>query len=230
MNILDTPSPNFNERRHGGAASILVLHYTGMEDIQASLARLRDPQAEVSAHYLVGEDGLIYRLVDEKMRAWHAGVAFWRGERDVNSHSIGIEIQNPGHEFGYRAFPDRQIDAVIALSQRILSRHPIPAANIVGHSDIAPDRKTDPGELFPWAKLAANGIGQFPKTGEETEETLDALLTKIGYDPAATDRVQAFQRRFRPEKIDGIADPHCCRLAAAYLSQLTRLTTAFDGS
>lgn len=224
MLIHDSPSPNFNARRHGGAVDMLVLHYTGMESAQASLDRLRDPAAEVSAHYLVEEDGTIHRLVDENDRAWHAGVAYWRGERDVNSHSIGIEIQNQGHEFGYRDFPDVQINAVIALSQRILSRHPIPAMNIVGHSDIAPDRKTDPGELFPWARLAQNGIGQFPERGVETDRDLDDLLTEIGYDPDAEHRVQAFQRRFRPEKIDGNADPPCCRLAAAYLSQLKHLS------
>lgn len=205
---------------------MLVLHYTGMECAAASLARLCDPAAEVSAHYLIEESGRIHRLVPETRRAWHAGLAYWRGVRDVNSRSVGIELQNPGHEFGYRAFPPAQIGALIALSQEILARHPIRPVGIVGHSDIAPDRKTDPGELFPWATLAAAGIGHFPtgKTGKtadtvstNADAALQGLLTRIGYDPESACRIAAFQRRFQPDRIDGQADADCVARAQAYV-------------
>jgi N-acetylmuramoyl-L-alanine amidase len=220
MLVIDTPSPNFGDRRNGAAVTMLVLHYTGMTSAAASLARLCDPSAEVSAHYLITETGDIHRLVPENKRAWHAGLGYWREERDVNSRSIGIELQNPGHEFGYDSFPAAQIDSLIALAQDILGRHNIPASGIVGHSDIAPDRKMDPGELFPWSDLANAGIGVFPTEGIESQESLGALLTRIGYDPDAEHRVAAFQRRFRPDQIDGQPDQTCQRLAAAYLTAL----------
>ena len=218
--IQDRPSPNHGPRRHGGPVDMLVLHYTGMESPDAAIARLCDPSAEVSAHYFVQEDGTILRLVPESSRAWHAGLAYWRGVTDVNSHSVGIEIQNPGHEFGYRAFPEKQIAAVSALCRDILSRHPIPASGVVGHSDIAPARKQDPGELFPWRHLAENGIGVFPEIEMDTDRSLSDLLTEIGYDPDADNRIDAFQRRFRPGRIDGIEDAQCRGLAARYLSQI----------
>ena len=152
------PSPN-QDSRPGLAIDHLVLHYTGMRSAEAALARLCDPAAKVSAHYVVDEDGTVYALVEEARRAWHAGVSYWRGVRQLNDCSVGIEIVNPGHEFGYRAFPRRQMAAVEALCRHILARHDIPARNVVGHSDVAPDRKQDPGELFDWPGLAAQGIG-----------------------------------------------------------------------
>ena len=214
----DRPSPNHGPRRHDGPIDMLVLHYTGMKSPAAALDRLCDPAAEVSAHYFVQEDGTILRLVPEAERAWHAGLGYWRGITDVNSHSIGIEIQNPGHEFGYRAFPDQQIAAVTDLCRDILSRHPIPASGVVGHSDIAPARKQDPGELFPWLRLALDGIGVFPESELETDLSLSELLTEIGYDPDADNRIDAFQRRFRTNRIDGVEDAQCRGLAARYLS------------
>lgn len=162
--IIWHPSPNFGDRPAGAAIDTLVLHYTGMPNGDMALTRMCDPASQVSAHYMVEEDGCIYQLVAESKRAWHAGRGFWRGCTDINSSSIGIEIVNPGHEFGYRPFAIAQIDAVIALCQALLGRHDIPAHNIIAHSDMAPDRKEDPGELFPWQKLAENGIGLWPQT------------------------------------------------------------------
>lgn len=161
MNLIQRPSPNF-DGRDGQPVDMLVMHYTGMKTAQEALDRLCDPTAKVSAHYVVDEDGSIYRLVDEENRAWHAGASSWRGHSNINQRSIGIEIVNPGHEFGYRPFPKAQMETVAALSKNILSRHDIPARNVVGHSDIAPERKEDPGELFDWGILAYNGIGIIP--------------------------------------------------------------------
>lgn len=161
MNIIQSPSPNFDSR-DGQQIDMLVLHYTGMRSAVEALERLRDPAAKVSAHYMVEEDGTVHQLVDESARAWHAGVSSWRGNTNINQRSIGIEIVNPGHEFGYRDFPDAQIKSVIALCKAILSRHDIPARNVVGHSDVAPARKQDPGEKFPWGELGKQGIGISP--------------------------------------------------------------------
>lgn len=219
--MITHPSPNFGPRREGAAIDMMVLHYTGMETAQASLTRLCDPAAQVSAHYLIDELGTVYRLVDERMRAWHAGLAYWRGDRDVNSRSIGIELQNLGHQGGLPEFPERQIDALIRLCRDLLERHPIAPVGVVAHSDVAPDRKADPGEKFPWQRLAAAGIGMFPQTPMATEKSLSDLLDEIGYDPGATDRISAFQRRFRPEHVTGQADPICAGLAAAYLSHIS---------
>ena len=158
-NMIDRPSPNHGPRRDGAAIDMLILHYTGMTTAAAALDRLCDPKTEVSAHYLIDEDGTVWRLVPEDRRAWHAGRAYWAGETDINSRSIGIELVNPGHEHGYRVFPEPQMTALIALSQGILSRHPIPPHRILAHSDVAPDRKLDPGELFDWRRLAMAGIG-----------------------------------------------------------------------
>ena len=152
MDFIDTPSPNFDARAL--PVSMVVLHYTGMIDGASAIARLADPEAKVSAHYVVAEDGQVVRMVDEAHRAWHAGRSWWRGTSDINSASIGIEIVNPGHEFGYRPFPEAQIDAVIELLAGIMERHSITRGNVVGHSDVAPARKEDPGELFPWYRLA----------------------------------------------------------------------------
>jgi N-acetylmuramoyl-L-alanine amidase len=155
--LIFAPSPNFDVRP--GPVDVLVLHYTGMQSAGAALERLCDPVAKVSSHYLVDEDGTAYRLVEEQNRAWHAGVSSWRGVARLNDASIGIEIVNPGHEFGYRAFPEAQMAAVLELCRGIIGRHKIPARNVVAHSDIAPDRKQDPGELFPWRWLAGEGVG-----------------------------------------------------------------------
>lgn len=222
MSIVETPSPNFNERQL--PVSMIVLHYTGMQSAEAALARLTDPAAEVSAHYLIDEDGTIHRLVAEDKRAWHAGQSHWRGITDVNSASIGIELVNPGHEFGYREFAPAQIEALIPLLAEIKDRYEITRGNIVGHSDIAPTRKQDPGELFPWAQLARLRLA-LPRP---TKNLMDPLwsdagfllaLERFGYE--VTDKlaaVVAFQRRFRPELIDGEIDGECrCLLLALLL-------------
>ena len=211
--MIERPSPNYGER--GGAViDMLVLHYTGMQTGQAALERLCNPAAKVSAHYTVDEDGTVYAHVPEARRAWHAGVSFWAGVTDVNARSIGIELVNPGHEFGYRAFPDAQIAALITLCQGIRSRHPIPVARVLGHSDVAPARKEDPGELFPWPRLAKEGIGLWPDWIES--DLRPQVLTRYGYDPdAPLDAViTAFQRHFRPEKLDGKWDSECAGLLA----------------
>ncbi len=199
-----------------------MLHYTGMNTGAAAIERLCDPEAQVSSHYVVEEDGRIVRLVPEYLRAAHAGVSFWRGRRMLNDSSIGIEIVNPGHEWGYRPFPDAQVEAVEALCSAILGRHPIPPAGVVGHSDVAPDRKQDPGELFPWARLARRGIGLYPHDVPDlgTAEDADGIapvrraLARIGYDVIGEGGMDealhivltAFQRHWRPETVNGRAD------------------------
>lgn len=211
--IIDCPSPNHDERTL--PVSMLVLHYTGMRDAASAIARLTDPEAKVSSHYVVAEDGQILRLVPEELRAWHAGKASWRGITDVNSASIGIEIVNPGHEWGYRPFPRAQMDALVPLIAGIVKRYAIEPANVVGHSDVAPQRKEDPGELFDWPMLAKLGLALArPCKGladpQWTPGGFLLALDRFGYDvsdgPAA---VRAFQRRFRPAAIDGIADGEC---------------------
>ncbi|MCB8874575.1 N-acetylmuramoyl-L-alanine amidase [Acidisoma silvae] len=191
-----------------------------MQTGQAAIDRLCDPEARVSAHYVVEEDGTVWNLVTEDRRAWHAGISFWRGHETLNGRCIGIEIVNPGHEWGYRPFPAVQMAAVATLCQGILSRHPIPARNVVAHSDIAPDRKEDPGELFDWPWLAAQGIGLWPDfpanvaASSVDEEKLRADLAAIGYPVPAVGQgaaafatlLRAFQRRWRPARIDGVAD------------------------
>ncbi len=162
LKLISCPSPNHDERPVGGAVDILVLHYTGMKTADEALARLCDPAAKVSAHYTIGRDGRVFAHVPEERRAWHAGVSYWAGERNVNGRSIGIELVNPGHEFGYEPFPCAQIAALIDLAHGILKRHPIPPHRVLGHSDVAPARKTDPGEFFPWRHLAEFGIGLWP--------------------------------------------------------------------
>jgi N-acetylmuramoyl-L-alanine amidase len=210
---IDCPSPNFDERKL--PVSILVLHYTGMKDAASAISRLCDPDAQVSAHYLVAEDGQIVRLVSEEKRAWHAGKSYWRGVRDVNSASVGIEIVNPGHEFGYRPFPEPQMQALVPLVADIVRRHRIVPANVVGHSDVAPARKDDPGELFDWARLAKLGLALARPTRNLmdphwTDAGFLLALERFGYD--VTDgkaAVTAFQRRFRPEHLDGEIDGEC---------------------
>ena len=224
MTLIEAPSPNFEPRL--AVPDMIVLHYTGMPTGGAALERLRDPAAKVSSHYLVEEDGRVFRLVPEERRAWHAGVSFWKGRRDINTASIGIEIVNPGHEFGYRPFPDAQVAAVIALVADIRTRWTVEDAQIVGHSDVAPDRKDDPGELFPWKRLAQAGHGLWveppaapgaPLGEGETGASVFALqagLTRLGYDCApsgafeahTTAVVRAFQRHWVQSRCDGIAD------------------------
>jgi N-acetylmuramoyl-L-alanine amidase len=212
-NIIDCPSPNFDERDQ--PISILVLHYTGMQDAAFAIDRLRDPEAKVSCHYLILEDGQIMRMVPEEKRAWHAGLSSWRGMQRVNSASIGIELVNPGHEFGYRAFPEEQIDALIPLVADIVKRHGITRGNVVGHSDIAPRRKQDPGELFPWHRLAKLRLA-LPRPTKNlmdpnwTDGGFLLALERFGYD--VSDKmaaIVAFQRRYRPELIDGEIDGEC---------------------
>ena len=222
--IIERSSPNHDARAPGTAIDILILHYTGMQSGAEALDRLCDPASRVSAHYLVEEDGALYRLVDEERRAWHAGVSYWAGETGINGCSIGIEIVNPGHEFGYRPFPQAQMKAVIELCLDIQSRHVIPPTRILGHSDVAPDRKQDPGELFDWRRLSVEGLGVWPEKLSE-DENLDetiarSLLTRIGYNPDRTLPVllTAFQRHFRPALVSGALDAEtfaCLRARAA---------------
>jgi N-acetylmuramoyl-L-alanine amidase len=220
MQIAERPSPNFDARPNGGRVDMLILHYTGMRTAQEALDRLCDPAAKVSAHYLIDEGGTVTRLVVEEKRAWHAGISSWRGRTDINGASIGIELVNPGHEFGYRRFPESQMAALEELARRILGRHPIPARHVIGHSDIAPLRKQDPGEFFDWPRLARTGIGFWPDFTGQTAAKLPGLreiqanLAVIGYfcpqsgaqDAATTAALLAFQRHFRPGRCDGVLD------------------------
>jgi len=233
LEIRERWSPNHDARGEPPnlpPINTLVLHYTGMRSAEEAIERLCDPAARVSAHYVVEEDGTIWNLVPELRRAWHAGVSCLEGGHGLNTFSIGIEIVNPGHEWGYRAFPEPQMAAVQALCRTILARHRIPPHRIVGHSDIAPDRKSDPGELFEWPRLARAGIGLWPDpdeadtlargrpTGVLERTTGLANLGQIGYCVSAANTqvaVAAFQRRFRPERWDGLLDGETClRLAA----------------
>jgi N-acetylmuramoyl-L-alanine amidase len=222
--MISAPSPNFDNRV--SPPDMIVLHYTGMRTGDEALARMTDPEAKVSAHYMIEEDGRLYSLVSEERRAWHAGVSFWKGATDINAASIGIELVNPGHEFGYRAFPDAQIEALIELMDDIRSRWTVPESRILGHSDVAPARKTDPGELFPWKRLAQAGHGIWVEPNgapgaplAEGDEgagvfAMQAGLTRIGYDCApsgtfdaqTTTVVRAFQRHWLQTRVDGIAD------------------------
>lgn len=219
--VIEILSPNHDARAL--PVTMLVLHYTGMPDAAGAIARLTDPEAKVSAHYLVQEDGQVIRMVPEHRRAWHAGKSHWRDIDDVNSASIGIEIVNPGHEWGYRPFPEEQIDALVPLVADIVERHGITRGNIVGHSDIAPARKTDPGELFPWYRLARLRLAlPRPTRGLMDPNWSEAgfllALERFGYDvsePMAA--IRAFQRRFRPELIDGEVDGECRALLLALL-------------
>lgn len=235
MHLEEMPSPNHDARRH--AVDLLVLHYTGMQSGEGALARMRDPEAKVSAHYMVWEDGRIARLVDESRRAWHAGLSSWMGDDDLNSRSVGIEIVNGGHDFplpggALPPYPDAQITAVIALAREILHRHNIPQTRIVAHSDIAPKRKIDPGEHFPWERLAEAGLGLWPAEDSGAgcvwmggdPGGLNRQLGAIGYDlsdvPAA---LRAFQRRWLPDTITGLAD-------ARTLRRLAHVAEAYTGA
>ena len=227
--IRERLSPNYDSRNEAASAlgggppriDMIVLHYTGMQTGAAALDRLCDPGARVSSHYLVDEDGTVWRLVPEERRAWHAGVSYWLGETGLNAVSIGIEIVNPGHEWGYRAFPEAQMQAVEALCRDIVARRRIPAHRIVGHADIAPTRKVDPGELFDWPRLARAGIGLWPEPEAELRQRRGrgvgiverarafANLARIGYEVVPGNEappLTAFQRRYRPERWDGRLD------------------------
>ena len=234
VRVRDLPSPNQDDRPHGMPIDMLILHYTGMRTAQEAVDRLRDPAAQVSSHYVVDEDGAVLRLVPEARRAFHAGISYWRGHEALNGRSIGVEIVNPGHEWGYRPFPALQMAAVCDLCLDILARHPIPPRNVVAHSDVAPDRKEDPGELFDWRGLAQNGVGLWPEgiadlgIGGVLRDThaLDAVrraLAAIGFavapdgawDAALATVLRAFQRHWRPEAVTGDADAGTrARLAA----------------
>jgi N-acetylmuramoyl-L-alanine amidase len=236
------PSPNFDERPVLGRPDMIVLHYTGMEFCHEAIHRLCDTKARVSSHYVVLESGSIVQLVPEALRAWHAGVSVWAGDPDINSRSIGIEICNPGHDFNYPDFPSRQIAATIALCRGILTRNVILPENIVAHSDVAPSRKQDPGEKFPWKLLAQSGVGLWVDVGTVFAQEpvkpddkgvkvteLQKMLAEYGYgieitgqyDIGTTEVVTAFQRHFRPALVDGIAD-------AATLQTLRKLIIARD--
>src|SRR5580698_12948 len=221
------PSPNHGDRKDGRRVDTIVLHYTGMRHADAALELLKAPGSEVSCHYFVHEDSRIVQLVQESQRAWHAGKSSWAGETDINSCSIGVEIVNPGHDHGYPTFPKRQIAAVTALCRSILTRHSIPSTRILAHSDVAPARKQDPGEKFPWQTLHESGVGHWVKPAKIANGPLLALgdrgdavaamqqsLADYGYgiavngnyDSATHEVVAAFQRHFRPERVDGVSD------------------------
>ncbi|MGE0594983.1 MAG: N-acetylmuramoyl-L-alanine amidase [Hyphomonadaceae bacterium] len=250
LRFIDRPSPNYDERSR--PIDLVVLHYTGMQGAEIAIARLTDPApvagnypgpwqptltshdaplSRVSAHYVVTEDGAIYRVVAEEHRAWHAGVSNWEGEGDVNGRAIGIEIVNGGHDFGLPEFPDAQIAAVIALVGDILTRRKLAPSRVVGHSDVAPERKLDPGEKFPWKRLADAGVALWPKSHARRPESdsvvcMQERLAQIGYGVAATGMIDAqtkaalvaFQRRFRPSQIDGVADEETLNLIAGLAS------------
>ncbi len=237
-------SPNFGERRGYGQPNCVILHYTGMPTGEAALKTLTDPACEVSSHYLVWEDGAIDQLVAERDRAWHAGKSWWKGETDLNSASIGIEIVNPGHDGGSPPFPDRQVEATIALLQDIGARWAIVSERILAHSDIAPARKRDPGEAFPWARLWRDGVGHWaepaplvgsplfaPEEESPSVRAVQAMLALYGYGVEITgiyDRqtrqvVAAFQRHFRPERVDGEADASTMATLKALIDGLTRV-------
>lgn len=242
--IEELPSPNCDDRPPGQKVDILVLHYTGMPDAAQALRRLRDPQAKVSAHYVVDEGGKIYRMVPEEKRAWHAGISAWKGARDVNARSIGIEIVNTGHEFGYRPFQLEQMDALVALVKDIKTRHEIAPECVVGHSDIAPLRKQDPGELFDWYRLAVEGIAVWPvpKVVDWTDERFFQALGAFGYDltgpakanldPQVARRAAcvAFCRHFRPAVLSAKPDPEMKAILAGLLEPAPAAAASVDNA
>ncbi|HVY84884.1 MAG TPA: N-acetylmuramoyl-L-alanine amidase [Caulobacterales bacterium] len=247
LDIRDRPSPNYDARTR--PIDLVVLHYTGMQDAETAIARLIDPEPKagrypgpwqthdtdpsaplprVSAHYVLDEAGVAHRLVDEQHRAWHAGASSWEGEGDVNARAIGIEIVNGGHDFGLPDFPDAQIEGLILLLRDILARHKLDPSRVVAHSDIAPDRKLDPGEKFPWKRLAEAGVAIWPgacatpPTGDPVLFAQERLAA-LGYgvrasgviDAQTRTALAAFQRRFRPARVDGVADEETLGLLAA---------------
>lgn len=234
LDIISRPSPNFNDRPAGGDVKYLILHYTGMGTGQEALERLCDAEAQVSAHYLVEEDGRIFSLVSEDKRAWHAGASAWEQDRDINGLSIGIELVNPGHDQpgykgDYRSFPKPQMTSLTNLCQSILSRHEIKPWHILGHSDVAPLRKIDPGELFDWRGLAQSGIGvwpdpNIPSSASVTPENFREKLAQYGYswsdgEEKMAEIISAFQRHFRPRDFSGGIDEECCKILENLLAQ-----------
>lgn len=239
LKLIERPSPNNDARAPDAAIDTLVLHYTGMKSADAALERLCDPEASVSAHYLIDEEGKVYRMVPELRRAWHAGVSSWAGETDINDRSIGIELANPGHEFGYRPFAEPQMAALEQLAGEIVTRFDIPARRVLGHSDIAPARKQDPGEFFDWRRLARKSIGIWPEVVAQPRQgttlgpgdsgmavgEMQSTLAAFGYgvspsgeyDMQTTDVVLAFQRHFRPRVVDGAFDPESDAILRALL-------------
>lgn len=223
-------------RRNGRAVDMLLLHYTGMTSADAACALLCSPESGVSCHYLVDEDGTITQMVSEDARAWHAGVSSWQGETDTNSRSIGIEIQNPGHQLGYRDFPAPQMQSVVALCRDILTRHAIAPRNVLAHSDVAPGRKIDPGERFDWPLLFREGIGHWVPAADLNDSALGSaglaafqrLLQDYGYgievtgacDEQTRKVTDAFQRHFRPALVTGVPDLSCLRTAERLLDAL----------
>jgi N-acetylmuramoyl-L-alanine amidase len=229
-------SPNVDDRPPGCAIDTLILHYTGMPSAAQALERLCDPEAKVSAHYLIDEDGGITQLVSEQRRAWHAGASFWAGRARLNDCSIGIELVNPGHEWGYRPFTEAQYLACIVLCRAILGRWRIPPQRVLAHSDVAPDRKQDPGELFDWSRLGAAGIGLWPPPGagaSRPPDRLQADLARFGYGLAPSRRLDeptrlvlaAFQRHFRPARVDGVPDLETLARLDGLLAWLEALET-----
>lgn len=241
------PSANFGERAGGREPDMIVLHYTGMPDVEGAIAQLCTAGTEVSAHYIVLEDGRIVQCVPEAKRAWHAGVSYWAGEDDINSCSIGVEIVNRGHDWGYPEFPLRQIAAVIALCRGIMLRRKVPSHRVLGHSDVAPARKKDPGEKFPWHSLANSGVGHWVQPApivragqlqlgaiSDDVSRMQTAFRRYGYnaptngkfDGATMEVVTAFQRHFRPERVDGIADQSTMATLHALLASLPPETAA----
>ena len=240
------PSPNCGERSKGREPDMILLHYTGMPDAQGAIERLCTAGTNVSAHYIVLEDGGILQCVQESKRAWHAGASSWAGEEDINSCSIGIEIVNSGHDWGYPDFPSRQIAAVIALCRGIMLRRKVPSHRVLAHSDVAPARKKDPGEKFPWHFLANSGVGHWVQpaptrrgealmlgTVSDDVHNMQMALAKYGYgllltgnyDGPTMEVVTAFQRHFRPGRIDGIADYSTLTTLHALLASLPTVNT-----
>lgn len=228
------PSPNFDERPPGAAIDALILHYTGMATGAEALTQLANADAKVSAHYCVDESGAVFGMIDEAKRAWHAGLSYWAGQQRLNDVSVGVEIINTGHAHGLKPFPDAQIAAVINLSLKVMGRHDIPSARVLAHSDIAPTRKQDPGELFPWERLSKAGVGLWPEAGvprligqRPPLITAQHLLADWGYEADATGALDmataaataAFQRRYRPRRVDGVFDADCAQRIASLLEQ-----------
>ncbi|MEK9595259.1 MAG: N-acetylmuramoyl-L-alanine amidase [Rhodospirillaceae bacterium] len=232
--ITQTPSANFGDRRGQAVIDMLIIHFTDQPDLQSAVDILTDPNRAVSAHYLIAADGRILQLVNETDRAWHAGVAFWAGEHDINSRSIGIELDNPGIDTGVHPYPAAQMQSLQALAIDILCRHPIPARHVLGHSDVAPGRKQDPGPLFDWQRLAAAGVGLWPKDWPKTPVSNEFdwsqaadLLARIGYDPALIAAapaavVSAFQSHWRAANIDGQLDAQ----TAAHIASIAAMVEA----
>lgn len=239
------PSPNVEPRRDGMRPTILLLHYTGLVDCARAVDWLSRPESKVSCHYVIDEAGGIIQMVPEEMRAWHAGLSNWAGETDINSASIGIEIHNPGHDLGYPPFPDVQMEAVIALSRDIVERHGIRPERVLAHSDVAPVRKMDPGEKFDWARLARAGVGHWVEPepvkrsdrgmglgyGGELISLVQEMFKQYGYDVEPTGEfeektefvVRAFQRHFRPARVDG-------RIDQSTITTLERLLASLPGA